>query len=104
MGKPRFLAAIVAPPRVALGARSSQVVAMVLRQTLGLVVAGVVVGLILALAATKGIASLLLGVAPTDPITFAATAAALVAVGLAASYVPARRATRVNPTDALRHE
>jgi predicted permease len=90
--------------RVALGARPAQVVAMVLRQSFAVVAGGVVVGLILAIAATKGIASLLFGVGPTDPLTFAATAAALIAVGLAASYVPARRATRVNPTEALRHE
>jgi predicted permease len=90
--------------RVALGARPGQVVAMVLRQSLAVVASGVVLGLILALAAAKGIANLLFGVGPTDPITFAATAAALAAVGMAASYVPARRATRVNPTEALRHE
>ncbi|MDQ3949499.1 MAG: ABC transporter permease [Gemmatimonadota bacterium] len=90
--------------RVALGARPAQVVAMVLRQSFAVVAGGVVAGLVLALAAAKGIASLLFGVGPTDPLTFAATAAALVAVGLAASYVPARRATRVNPTEALRHE
>lgn len=90
--------------RVALGARPAEVVALVLRQSFALVAGGVVVGLFLALVAAKAIASLLFGVGPTDPITFAATAAALVAVGLAASYVPARRATRVNPTEALRHE
>jgi putative ABC transport system permease protein len=77
---------------------------MVLRQSFAVVASGVVVGLVLALGATKAIASLLFGVGPTDPLTFGATAAALVAVGLAASYAPARRATRVNPTEALRYE
>jgi putative ABC transport system permease protein len=90
--------------RVALGARPGQVVGMVLRQSLGVVVAGVAVGLVLALAAAKGIASLLFAVGPTDPPTFAATALALIAAGLVASYGPARRATRVDPTEALRHE
>ncbi|MFN2563476.1 MAG: ADOP family duplicated permease [Gemmatimonadaceae bacterium] len=90
--------------RVALGARPGQVVGMVLRQSLGVVAAGVVIGIVLALSAAKAIASLLFGVAPADLPTFAATAGALVAVALAASYLPARRAARVNPTEALRHE
>jgi predicted permease len=90
--------------RVALGARPAEVVAMVLRQSFVVVAGGVVAGLVLALAAAKGIASLLFDVGPTDPLTFATATAALVTVGLAASYVPARRATRINPTEALRQE
>jgi predicted permease len=90
--------------RVALGARPGHVVAMVLRQSLAVVAAGIAIGLLLALGAARGIGSLLVGVRPGDPITFALTAAALVAVGIAASYAPARRATRVNPTEALRQE
>jgi predicted permease len=90
--------------RVALGARPAEVVAMILRQSLALVAGGVVAGLMLALAAARGIASLLFGVGPADALTFAATAALLIGVGLAASYVPARRATQVNPTEALRYE
>jgi putative ABC transport system permease protein len=90
--------------RVALGARSGQVIAMVLRQWLRLVLAGVVLGLAAALALTRLMASLLYGVRPTDPPTFAAVAGVLVAMSLLASWVPARRATRVDPMIALRSE
>jgi ABC-type antimicrobial peptide transport system permease subunit len=90
--------------RVALGASSGQVIAMVLRQWFRLVLAGVVLGLAAALALTRLMASLLYGVRPTDPLTFAAVAAVLVAMSLLASWVPARRATRVDPMIALRSE
>ena len=90
--------------RVALGARSGQVIAMVLRQWFRLVLAGVVIGLAAALALTRLMASLLYGVRPTDPLTFAAVAAVLVAMSLLASWVPAWRAMRVDPMIALRSE
>jgi putative ABC transport system permease protein len=90
--------------RLALGAAPGAVRRMVVRQGLGLVVAGLVAGLAGSLALLRVMSSLLYGVAPTDPATFAAVAAVLVTVATAASYLPARRATRVDPMIALRAE
>jgi putative ABC transport system permease protein len=90
--------------RVALGARPRDVVAMVLRQGVAMIVAGTAVGVAAALAATRVIASLLFGVGAGDPATFIAIPVLLAAVSLAACYIPARRATRVDPLAALRSE
>jgi putative ABC transport system permease protein len=90
--------------RLALGAGPGAVRSMVVRQALGLVVAGLGIGLAGSVAVVRVMASLLYGVAPTDPVTFAAVGAVLVTVAVAASYLPARRATRVDPMIALRAE
>jgi putative ABC transport system permease protein len=89
--------------RVALGATSSDVIRLVLRETLVLVGAGIAAGVVGALATTRLMGSLLFGVAPTDAVTFTAIAALLAATALVASYVPVRRATRVDPMVALRN-
>jgi putative ABC transport system permease protein len=88
--------------RLAIGAERSQVLGMVLRQGLLLAAAGIAAGLLGALALTRLMATLLYGVRPNDPLTFAAVATTLLLVALAASVLPALRATRVSPTVALR--
>jgi predicted permease len=90
--------------RTALGAQRRDVLVLVLRQGLALVILGVMLGAAAATGATRLIGSLLYGVRPTDPFTFAFTAALLIAIGLVASLLPARRATRVDPMTALRWE
>jgi predicted permease len=90
--------------RMALGARRSQVLAAVMRQGLELVVAGLVAGALGALWQTRLMRRMLYGVKPTDAATFAAVAVMLLVVGAIACYVPARRATRIDPMHALRHE
>ncbi len=90
--------------RLALGAQRSSIVRMVITRGMELTGAGVVLGLLGAAALTRVMASLLFGVSATDALTFAAVPMILVAIGLLASYVPARRATRVDPVVALREE
>jgi putative ABC transport system permease protein len=90
--------------RVALGASKSDVLRLVLSETAAIALAGVLIGLAGAAAGARLIASLLFGVGPTDPWTFGAVAALLVAAALAASYLPARRAMRLDPMQALRAE
>ncbi len=90
--------------RLALGAERGAVVRLVLRQGLGLALAGTVLGLGGALAASRLITRLIPGAQPGDPLTLAGVCALLIGVALAATYVPARRASRVDPTVALRFD
>jgi predicted permease len=90
--------------RLALGAQRSDILRMVVRQGLGLAIAGAAVGLICALIVSQLMAGLLYGVRPSDPLTFAGVALLLIGVALLACYIPARRAIRVDPLVALRHE
>ena len=90
--------------RVALGAQRRDVISLVARQGLTLAFAGLGVGLATAFALTRVMSSLLVGVSATDPITFAVIAALLTGVALGACLVPARRAIRMDPMIALRHE
>jgi putative ABC transport system permease protein len=90
--------------RVALGAKGPDVVMMIVRQGIVLIGIGITIGLGSSFALTRVLASLLYGVKPTDPAVFSAAALLLGLVALFACYVPARRAARVNPMDALRYE
>ena len=90
--------------RMALGAERSRILQMVLRQGLELTVAGSVLGLIGAAALTRVMASLLFGVSATDLVTFSAVPLVLIVTAMVASYIPALRATRVDPVVALRDE
>jgi ABC-type antimicrobial peptide transport system permease subunit len=90
--------------RMALGAHAADVIRLVLRETMALVGVGVVIGLGAALVATRLVASLLFRLSPTDPLTIALAALLMFAVTALASYLPARRAARVQPVTALRQE
>jgi putative ABC transport system permease protein len=90
--------------RVALGAEPRNVRALVLRQGSGLVVAGIVVGLLLSAALTRALGTFFVLVGTFDVLTFTAVTGSLGAIALAACYLPARRAMRVDPMIALRHE
>ena len=90
--------------RMALGAQSRDVLQLVIRQGMSLVLIGLCIGLVGAIALTRVIVTLLFGVGAKDPITFVAVAALLSIVSLVACYIPARRATRVDPLIALRCE
>jgi len=90
--------------RMAVGAGPADVYRLVIGEGLRLTGIGLAAGVVLAVVATRAVAALLYGIAPTDVTTFTAVIGTLVAVALAASYLPARRAMRVSPVDALRSE
>jgi putative ABC transport system permease protein len=90
--------------RMALGANAKAVVWLVFRETTHVILAGVAIGLPLALAATRLLSGFLYGLTATDPATVATATACLVAAAALSAYIPARRATRVDPLVALRAE
>jgi ABC-type antimicrobial peptide transport system permease subunit len=90
--------------RMALGAAPQVILRMVLRQSVVVVGVGLAVGLAAALVGTRAMGSFIVGVRPTDPVTFVTVVALLAVVALVACWIPARRATRVSPLVALRYE
>ncbi len=90
--------------RLALGATPGEALALVLRQGLMLALAGIGIGVALAFGAARLLSSLLYGVSSTDPAAFLVAAALLFTFALAASLIPARRATKIDPMEALRYE
>jgi putative ABC transport system permease protein len=90
--------------RIALGAKRSEVVWLVLRQSLGMIFAGIAIGAIAAVAAGRLLVSLVEGMRPAEASTFAIMIPVLMIAALLASFVPARRASRVDPMRALRQE
>jgi ABC-type antimicrobial peptide transport system permease subunit len=90
--------------RMALGARGADVMRLILGQGVRLTLTGIAIGVVCSLALTWVLRSVLYGISSTDPISFLAVGVALTMVALAASYVPARWATRVDPMQALRSE
>ena len=88
--------------RMALGAERGDVIRLIVGQGLGLVAAGLGIGLLLSAAATRYLGTLLFGVSPMDPWTYAGVALVLAASAMAACYLPARRAARIDPHAALR--
>jgi ABC-type antimicrobial peptide transport system permease subunit len=90
--------------RLALGAQPKSVLWLVMREAIRLVVIGMVIGVGGALIATRWISTLLFGLTPTDPLTIGIASLLLMAVAALAAYLPARRASRVDPVVVLRHE
>jgi predicted permease len=90
--------------RIAMGATTRDILKMVLRQGLGVVGIGLALGLIVAFAGTRVMGSLFVGIKPSDPLTFTVVVLLLTAIALFACWIPARRATRIDPLLALRHE
>jgi ABC-type antimicrobial peptide transport system permease subunit len=90
--------------RMALGAQRQAVVALVMRESMILVVVGIVIGIGVALSTSRFVATLLFGLAPTDPVSVAAATGIMVVVSAVAGFLPARRASRVDPMVALRYD
>jgi putative ABC transport system permease protein len=90
--------------RLALGATSRDVQRLVLRDAMRVIIIGAAIGLVAAMLSTRLLASLLFGVQPLDPVSFGGAGVALVTIGALAAYLPARRATRIDPARALRAE
>ena len=90
--------------RMALGAQTADVMRLVMRQGLRLVIIGVAIGLLISALAMRVLDATLFGISPTDPLTFGVISLLLGLVAMLACWVPARRATRVDPLVALRHE
>jgi putative ABC transport system permease protein len=90
--------------RIALGAQAGNVLRMILGQGLRLAVVGVALGLVGAFALTRLLKGLLFGISASDPLTFVVIASLLVGVALLACWLPARRATKIDPLEALRNE
>jgi len=90
--------------RMALGANQREILAIILRQGLGVVGVGLAIGLLAAFAGTRAASQLFVGIGPTDLLTYIVVIAILAGVALLACWIPARRATRVDPLVALRYE
>ena len=90
--------------RMALGAQPRDVLAMVFRQGAVVAITGVVIGLLVALAVARSLSFFLFGVSPFDPVVFSGVALVLLLLSLGATWLPGRRATRVDPVEALRYE
>jgi ABC-type antimicrobial peptide transport system permease subunit len=90
--------------RIALGARTGEIVKLILREAVVLVVIGIVAGLPAVLVVARFAATLLFDLSPTDPLSLALAALVMLAVAILAAYLPARRATRIDPLMALRYE
>jgi putative ABC transport system permease protein len=89
---------------MAVGAGPVDLIRLVIHEGLPLILIGLVIGVACALGTTQVLSSLLYGIGPTDPLTFIGVSLLLVGVAVAASYIPARRATKVDPMVALRYE